>query len=731
MKIKFSAITFTVGLLFLTFSYITAFALETVEILPIADVALNKPVYVSSIYDATNTDKTYMVDNEEAGYPTYWQPSSSEAASANEAIVDLTQKYSISRLEIDMTLKKGFLVSVSNDMENWLTIHSQGDTAFDGNTFILYPDVSQKYQFVRLTRSDVSAETDEFKVYSFKAYAPADYNLEELAEGKPVTTHTSGQKYEKGEHVVDRDFNSMVFASKNGTQLPYVTIDLEAPEDIRRIEFMQAMADTSYYNKGIQPDGEAIREGKGSDKYEVYLSNENVTPDVFMANAEKVAEYKRAENWGVSHSITSFDIKASKPYRYVHVVQTTSNVKTMRFSEIFVYSKESASSSLTSEKENILLNKTCVSQSGNNEAYKVNDGDESSSWVISSSDDYATFGLTNEFNIKSLDLKTDGLPSDFEIWGGKSQDFLTDETKIRLYDGESLISDVNVENIIEYITVKPSITASFPINLNELNVYTEKGIRMLTIVKEKDSYIDIGDSVSPAALQIYFNNPSNGSNAVIFGGKTEDELSPIAKLGARTTPSSVPYTVTLNEQQSEYRYFKVVKEEGTLRGGVNSGGVYSFYETDENIDVNEIIVYVKAENILPPQSELTVISAEAVDKDGNLISDLSGENAGARVKIKNTGTETQKAVVICALTDKDNLIADYVFQSVELTSKEEKTVTVIVDNISDEACGLKFFIWKDLQTERVPHTVHRTYNNSLLSFSACIFYFHSCPCIFT
>ena len=121
------------------------------------------------------------------------------------------------------------------------------------------------------------------------------------------------------------------------------------------------------------------------------------------------------------------------------------------------------------------------------------------------------------------------------------------------------------------------------------------------------------------------------------------------------------------------------------------------------------MVYKKRENVPPPSSALEILSVEAIDEEGNIITELSGESAGAKVKLKNGGSDLENAVVICAVVDKNNIIVSCGLQNIELTADgKEKEVTVFGKNIPEEACGLKVFIWQGLGDNQIPHMVHRT-----------------------
>ena len=239
----------------------------------------------------------------------------------------------------------------------------------------------------------------------------------------------------------------------------------------------------------------------------------------------------------------------------------------------------------------------------------TNDADEATKWTLDSMEDYATFSLNGAFHIRGLELVTDASPDSFEIWGGSSQVFSEDSTKIKLSDGESLTQMVGVANVTKYITVKPSREASLPISLQELNVLVEKKIRLVNIsdgvasdaglndgiyesVKTENASVIIGAESTPAALQIYFGDSNEGRrNIVVLGGTDAENLTPIAKLGTRSVPTQTPYTLLLNEEQSLYRYFALQKEMGAISGGVNVGGVYQFAETDAIVDVEEIMIW--------------------------------------------------------------------------------------------------------------------------------------------
>ena len=105
---------------------------------------------------------------------------------------------------------------------------------------------------------------------------------------------------------------------------------------------------------------------------------------------------------------------------------------------------------------------------------------------------------------------------------------------------------------------------------------------------------------------------------------------------------------------------------------------------------------------------LKVHSAEAVDDEGNLISDFSGTTAGARVKLKNSGADLEKAVVICAAVDENSMVISCGRELAELAAGEEKELVVMAREISDEVCGLKVFIWKGFGENQIPHTIHKT-----------------------
>ena len=188
---------------------------------------------------------------------------------------------------------------------------------------------------------------------------------------------------------------------------------------------------------------------------------------------------------GVAHSITAFDIKASQPYRYIHIYTEETNSLVM--AEIYVYTKTQDTIENTVETENILLEKECVSQSGNGEADKINDGDETTEWILENMGDFAIFRLNGSYNIRSMELITEALPDDLEIWGGVSNNFAQDEERIKLSDGENLIFDVEATNITEFITIRPSSTATLPISIKELAIYVEKGVRLVNISEDVEA----------------------------------------------------------------------------------------------------------------------------------------------------------------------------------------------------------------------------------------------------
>lgn len=714
--------TILIGLI-LIFSFCVS-ANEFSDELALVDVALNKPVYTTSDSGYETGDKTYLVDNETGGNATYWKPATSSPT--EKAIVDLTQQYSINRIELIMTGKRSFNVAVSNDMDTWITVHTQGGTAFEGDKLVIYPSLGKKYRYVRIARSLGPGMSDDFKVSSLRVYAPCEYKLEEVAAGQPVTTHTNGANYEKGENVVDRDYNSMIFAAKTSTHSQYFTIDLGTQRDVKRVELMQAMKDTSYFNNGVQPDGQAMREGWGSAIYRIYMSDEDVTPDVFTESAEKVAEYGAVQNWGVAHSITAFDIEATKPYRYVHVVAVNLS-SAFRIAEAFVYAKQEVVSQVSFETENIFFKKPVEYKSGSSNPEYCNDSDETTAWIIDSHTDYATFKLNGAFSIQSINLLTEALPDSFEIWGGREKIFETDNTKVRLFSGNSLSESTQLSNVVQYITIKPSAEAVLPVSLNEVEAFAEKGIRLSEMeenvivseaalkdglfdaVKTENASVTLGGSEAVSSLQIFFGDTNEGKrNIKVFGGLDEDNLVEIASLGKRSLISDAPYTITLNEEQADYRYFSVSKEKAAISGGANVNGVYSFFETDSTVEIEEILIYKKIENILPPTSDLKVKSASAVDGDGNLITELSLDSCGAALSLENCGESVEKAVVICAAVDENNMVVKCSMVDVELLSGEKKDISVLIEDVTDDACGLKVFIWHNIGANQVPHTVHKT-----------------------
>jgi len=698
---------------------------ETTQKLPITDVAINKPVYASSVLNQIEADKSYIVDNEDEGAPTYWRPSDSDSKTSAYVIVDLTQKYPISRIELDTIGKRNFSISLSNDItdsSSWITVHKQGNTRFEGDTLTVYPMVGKNYRFVRVKREFGPGMADEYAISSLRVYAPSDYNLKQIATGKTATANTNGQGWASASNVTDGNYNSMVFADR-GDHPPYVTIDLGEETDVRRVEIMHAMADTYYYNMGIQPHGGDLREGSGDGRYDIYMSDEALSPDMFEASAEKVARYEMQSSYGLAHGITAFDIKASKPYRYLHI--WTNDTNSYIIAEIFVYKK--ADETVAEEKitENIFAGVGCAAQSGNGEAKNINDNDEGTEWVMESADDYATFTLPGTFNIENIDIITDSAPGSIEIWGGKTEDFASDTAKVKLFGGETVSASVTAGYVADYITVKAGNDAQFPVSVKELSIYAEEGFRLINIGETAETSdknlndgkfesvtveapsISVNTVAELEAVEIYFGDmPQGRRNVALYGGVSKNNIQPIATIDIRSASSELPYTVILKGEQKSYKYFEVQNVADAIRGGINVNGKYSFNETRSEVSVKEIAVYAKKENTPPPTSELEVISAEAVDGEGNAIEVIS-EKTGAKLVLKN-GSIDEKAVVICAAVDSDNIILSTGIQSVELLAGEEQEITVYAENIPDEATEVKVFVWKGFGTNQIPHLVHKT-----------------------
>lgn len=691
----------------------------------LCDVALNKPVYASSTYDIVETNKSNAVDNYGKGEnESYWQAESSDKTPW--FMVDLTLPYKVSRIDLQIAPKNSFIISAAKSKEGpWTTLYEQGKSNYkgvDGNGDILaiYPEVIDDWQYIKISRP--SGKTGRnFQIYDLSVYAPsANYELENIALGKEV----SGVNTDQTANSLTNDNLTDWTASKNegsSSVAPYFTVDLGddyANYDVKRVEFYVFGAESSLSSR------------MGSQRnYLAYAENEDLGEEL-SADAVKLGEAKYYDDNILSYGCVAFDVDLKEPKRYIKMTQDLVGNGCLIGSEIRVLASKKKDVNPVNI-ANIAGDKRFIQTT--EDSSNLNDGDISSVWQCNGADEILTMNLRGFYNIRKINLE--GADSNFEIWGGMSENFENDNEKILLSDGTE--SDVKVFNMVKYITIKPKKTAVFPVSAAEMEIYAEAGYKNVNASEKavsdtkeiKDGsnetfvtfealnetvpviYMDLKQSKPISAIQ-FVTGKTDATDAalrnytIVGSNNANSGYKKIVSAGNPRTPAASNATYITDDV--EYRYIGIVKDGTSLSGSCHKGNTLDFADGNSSVSLAELRVFIKEEIKEKPKSDMNVGEVIFRDESGKEIENFTNGEITAETSIENSTESDKEILFLIALFDENNTLVseNSVIYTIGAGKTENISAEIVAENIS-EGYTLKTFFWDNIENKK-PYIMHTT-----------------------
>lgn len=493
---------------------------EIMNVVPqktLLDVTLAKPVYSSSMLDEGTTNHTYAVDysaddqnsnraTNHASYApaSYWAPAADDTAPW--IMVDLTQQYAFKRLDFQIEPKKNFIISASKDGEDWVVLHTQGDTEYtktQGWFLRLELEKADYFRYIKISRPE-GYNGDGFKVYDISVYAPYHSNQINVAQGLGRAKITGGIEndndpeglyksyYEKNladGYIKDNWALSYGHVSSDDTTKDYFTIDLGKAYKINYIELSNCNSKNSDNTVAVTTSKPDETNAGAINNFEIWGANIGGDAETLQAHksAELGGSYKGRNakgeeiDFGPQWSTVRFDMDFSEPKRYIQIA-ADNNIQKLSLAEIGIYT-DSEDVVTTAVLEDVVVGKPSYGATGDTRAangYAHDRGDYNTSWKSftdpngdgDTSDAHMVYSvdLGGIYNIRKIEVKVtedsccgNVARKNFEIWGGSvkrgiSYDEDNDAQMLAcqgsIEDSDNTMTfDVEVFNRTQFITI--------------------------------------------------------------------------------------------------------------------------------------------------------------------------------------------------------------------------------------------------------------------------------------
>lgn len=209
------------------------------------NIALNKPVTVSSIEDNTLTGPNAVDGNGS----TRW--ASAEGIDPQWITVDLGNTYAINRIKInwEAAYGKNFLVQVSADNSNWSTLRDvQNNTSLSND----YTGLTGTGRYVRIYGT-ARGTTYGYSIYDLEVYGTLVGASPNIARNKNVTVSSIEGAGFEGNYAVDGN-TATRWSATLYVDPQWITVDLGAVYNISRIKFIWEAAYARDYLVQVSSD---------------------------------------------------------------------------------------------------------------------------------------------------------------------------------------------------------------------------------------------------------------------------------------------------------------------------------------------------------------------------------------------------------------------------------------------------------------------------------------------
>jgi aryl-phospho-beta-D-glucosidase BglC (GH1 family) len=209
------------------------------------NIALNKPVTVSSIEDNTLTGPNAVDGNGS----TRW--ASAEGIDPQWITVDLGNTYAINRIKInwEAAYGKNFLVQVSADNSNWTTLRDiQNNTSLSND----YTGLTGAGRYLRIYGT-ARGTTYGYSIYDIEVYGTLTGASPNIARNKNVTVSSVEGAGFEGNYAVDGN-TSTRWSATLYVDPQWITVDLGGVYNISRIKFIWEAAYARDYLVQVSSD---------------------------------------------------------------------------------------------------------------------------------------------------------------------------------------------------------------------------------------------------------------------------------------------------------------------------------------------------------------------------------------------------------------------------------------------------------------------------------------------